>query len=124
MAGLSRRSPEKTPVWSYATMESSRPGQIIRRPHFMTGLFVEIVLALAALSPAATRSAFLQQLDRPRVALDPRSEPREGAEHVTIATERKRDGSLERVPMLLVRPAASGRRPAVIVLHGTGGRKE
>jgi len=43
---------------------------------------------------------------------------------LSIATERKADGKLERVPMLIVRPAdVSARRPLVIVLHGTGGNK-
>src|SRR5439155_1323006 len=35
------------------------------------------------------------------------------------------DGTAERVPALLVKPAtATGRLPAVIVLHGTGGTKD
>jgi dienelactone hydrolase len=70
-------------------------------------------------------------LDRPRIALDPETQKTETiaggfvAEHVTIASVRKADGSLERVPLLLVRPAKpSGRRPAVIALHGTGGNKD
>jgi dienelactone hydrolase len=82
--------------------------------------------------PAAeVKAAFLKQLDRPRIALDPETKKTETdaggrvVEHVSIASERKADGSVERVPILLVRPAKpAGRLPAVIVLHGTGGNKE
>jgi dienelactone hydrolase len=103
-------------------------------------------------APKEVRAAFLRMLDRPRIPLDPRpSETKIGdgaastsggggtggpgspaqvsnamtTERLSIATERKRDGTVERVPMVIVRPArAAGRRPAVIVLHGTGGSKE
>jgi dienelactone hydrolase len=77
------------------------------------------------------RKDFLKQLDRPRIALDPRIQKTQAdaggriVENISIASERKADGSIERVPILLVRPAAhSGRLPAVIALHGTGGNKE
>jgi dienelactone hydrolase len=80
--------------------------------------------------PAEVKAAFLKLLDRPRIALDPETQKIETVsggfvvEHVTIATERKADGSVERVPLLLVRPAKPvGRLPAVIALHGTGGNK-
>jgi dienelactone hydrolase len=79
-------------------------------------------------APSAVRAAFVKQLDRPRIPLEPKVSATTTAdgvvtERLTIATERKRD-AVERVPMLLVRPRASGRKPAVIVLHGTGGTKE
>jgi dienelactone hydrolase len=94
--------------------------------------------AAADAPPREVRPAFLRLLDRPRVPLDPKStETRNGEEAVggaqvaftverlSIATEKKRGGAIERVPMLIIRPArATGRRPAVIVLHGTGGTKE
>jgi dienelactone hydrolase len=80
--------------------------------------------------PAEVKTAFLKMLDRPRVPLDPEKQRTETlasgfvAEYLTIASERKADGSLERVPILLVRPAKPvGRLPAVIALHGTGGNK-
>jgi dienelactone hydrolase len=62
------------------------------------------------------------------VPLDPvvaATVPGEGAieERLSIASE-KRGDHVERVPLLLIRPALPGRRPAVIVLHGTGGSKE
>ena len=77
------------------------------------------------------KAAFLKQLDRPRVALDPKTRKTETdraghtSEFLSIASERKADGSVERVPLLILRPAKSpGKLPAVIVLHGTGGTKE
>jgi dienelactone hydrolase len=81
------------------------------------------------LAPEQTRKAFLQLLDRPRVDPDVKDGPGIGsgaiATHTfTFASEKKRDGTVERVPVLLVRPAAEGRYPVLIVLHGTGGSKE
>jgi dienelactone hydrolase len=76
-------------------------------------------------SPAGTREAFLKLIDRPRVPLDAtarqRQEPGEAiVEEISFATE-----AGERVPGLLFKPrGAEGRRPVVIVLHGTGGAKE
>jgi dienelactone hydrolase len=74
---------------------------------------------------------FLKRLDRPRIALDPQIQKTQTnvggrvVENISIASERKADGSVERVPILLVRPASrSGRLPVVIALHGTGGNKE
>lgn len=82
-------------------------------------------------SAAEVRADFLKRLDRPRVPLDVKAAPAIGKdgfaiERLTIASERKADGSLERIPMLVVKPNEPnrGRRPAVIVLHGTGGTKE
>jgi dienelactone hydrolase len=81
--------------------------------------------------PAEVKAAFLKLLDRPKVDPAPKtiSESRTAdglvTEHLSIATERKANGSTERMPMLIVRPEkASGRLPAVVVLHGTGGNKE
>jgi dienelactone hydrolase len=81
--------------------------------------------------PADARAAFLKQLDRPKVAADvkelspPHTENGLTTEHLSIATEKKADGTFERVPMLIVRPEKiTGRLPLVIALHGTGGNKE
>lgn len=81
--------------------------------------------------PADVKAAFLKLLDRPRVPADPQVRQTETvdaglvAEHLSIATERKADGKVERTPILLVRPEKSEQRlPAVIVLHGTGGNKD
>jgi len=82
--------------------------------------------------PAAdVKAKLLAQLDRPRVPLDPQVrlvEPAEKGlvvERLSIASERKSTGQMERVPILIVRPEdTSQRRPLVIFLHGTGGNKE
>jgi dienelactone hydrolase len=78
--------------------------------------------------PAQVKAAFLKLLDRPRVPLEPKimdtKEKKNGwvLEHLTIASEKKADGPLERVPMIVLRPARNDKKlPAVIVLHGTGG---
>jgi dienelactone hydrolase len=81
-------------------------------------------------SAAEVREAFLRQLDRPKVAPEPgdpvvQAEGGFVTERFTIATEKKRSGRIERMPVLLVRPEkVEGRLPAVVVLHGTGGSKE
>lgn len=83
-------------------------------------------------SPSEVKADFLKLLDRPKVPLDVKSRqdsPSGGrtVEHVDFATERHPDGTMERVPALVVRPEGSKpgeRLPAVIVLHGTGGSKE
>jgi hypothetical protein len=73
-----------------------------------------------------TRAAFLKVIDRSRVPLAPevRALPSPGGqliqEHVTFAVDAK-----DKVTAIVVRPSgASGRRPAIIQLHGTGGNKE
>jgi len=81
--------------------------------------------------PKEVRAEFLKQLDRPRVPLDPQTRQTEHdaegqvSESISIASEKRADGAVERVPLLIVRPEyMTGRLPAVIVLHGTGGNKE
>ena len=74
---------------------------------------------------ARIRAAFLKMIDRPRVPLAPQVQPRIDAgvyraEHFSFASE-----AGERVPGVFLKPAmASNRRPVVILLHGTGSRKE
>jgi len=75
-------------------------------------------------SANSSRAAFLELIDRPRVPLLPETKSRVdgdlSVEDLSFATQ-----AGERVPTLLYRrPGASGRRPVVIVLHGTGGNKE
>lgn len=84
--------------------------------------------SLSLASPAEVRANFRKLLDRPRVPLDSKLHgstlEADGFVHerLSFASEKKADGSLERVPCLLVRPAkGEQKRPAVIVLHGTGG---
>ena len=81
--------------------------------------------------PEAVRAAFLALLDRPKVELAPEVlsvDPGPDGlvtERIRITSEKRVDGGREIVPMLLIRPAnQETRRAAVIVLHGTGGRKE
>lgn len=70
-------------------------------------------------------TAFRAEFERPRVALAPKVEATETMdgllrEKVTVSSE-----AGARVPLLLVRPAGEPvRRPAVVCLHGLGGRKE
>jgi dienelactone hydrolase len=81
-------------------------------------------------SPEQTRKAFLKLLDRPKTPLDLKelstAKQTDGLiiEHFSFASEKKQDGTIERVPVLLVRPAKSGKYPVMIALHGTGGSKE
>ena len=81
----------------------------------------------AADSTAATRTAFLALIARPPVPLAPALQPpaeKDGLIHLAFSFAADAD---QRVPAILVQPAApaaSGRRPVVISLHGTGGHKE
>src|SRR4051812_21447729 len=82
------------------------------------------------LSPEQAKVAFLKQQDRPKVPADvEEAKPTEKGKLVysqwTFASEKKADGTVERVPVLTVSPAgAKGKLPVMIVLHGTGGDKE
>jgi dienelactone hydrolase len=87
--------------------------------------------APAMSSPVEAKTAFIKLLDRPKVALDAKrvkpDKVNDGlvSESLSFASEKKWDGTIERVPALLVRPEGVARkRPAVIALHGTGGAKE
>lgn len=84
------------------------------------------VFVLACVAHANdSRAAFLKLLDRPKVALAPQQAAPTSSDGLvdvafSFATEAE-----QRVPGLLVKSASSsGRRPVVIVLHGTGGNKE
>ncbi|MFO0908208.1 MAG: alpha/beta fold hydrolase [Isosphaeraceae bacterium] len=94
---------------------------------------VEVARALKPVDEV--RTSFRKQLDRPRVPLDPQPtavaagvKVPDGlrAEALSIATEARPNGRTERMPILIVSPPAESgrRRPAMIVLHGTGGTKE
>lgn len=83
------------------------------------------------LPPEKAKTAFLKLLDRPKVPAGVSEDARpveKGAlvySRWSFASEKKGDGSTERVPVLMVAPAgAKGRLPVMIVLHGTGGSKE
>lgn len=82
-------------------------------------------------SPAVVKASLLKLLDRPRVPLNAQLLDKRSAsagiiaEQISFASEKRADGKEERVPTLLIRPEQTpGRKPCVIVLHGTGGNKE
>ena len=80
----------------------------------------------AAAGPTAgsSRAAFLRLIDRPRVPLSPEVEALPDAGPVVRERFAFSAQEGERVPGVLVKPrGASGRRPVVILLHGTGGSK-
>lgn len=93
----------------------------------MWGLSVGRGEELTFLPPEKVKASFFELLDRPRVPLDPAPlrTSKSGdfvQEETTLATEKKPDGAIERMPVLILRQeSAKGKRPAVIVLHGTGG---
>ncbi|RPI53154.1 MAG: hypothetical protein EHM55_14640, partial [Acidobacteria bacterium] len=74
---------------------------------------------------ARVRAAFLKMIDRPRVTLAAESRPRVDAgiyraERFSFASE-----AGERVPGIFLKSVrATDRRPAIVLLHGTGSRKE
>jgi dienelactone hydrolase len=82
-------------------------------------------LALVSARAADSRQDFLKLIDRPRVELDPKIEEQPGTNGLVIYHFSFASDASQRVPGLLVKSADSkGRRPVVIELHGTGGRKE
>jgi dienelactone hydrolase len=87
--------------------------------------------AAQTFSSEQTRKDFLKQLDRPKVAAEVKEDAKATEKnglayrHWSFASEKKADGTLERVPVLAVVPAnKTGKMPVMIVLHGTGGNKE
>ncbi len=83
----------------------------------------------AAYPPAAeVRASFRKMLDRPKVPADIKLEKTTAQpggwvlEELTFASEKKADGTIERVPVIVLRPGkVTTKMPAVIALHGTGG---
>jgi dienelactone hydrolase len=96
---------------------------------FFAALLVATSLVRAEAPPASTqsRSDFLKLIDRPRV--EPNVEEKEMPApagmvqtHVAISTEAN-----QRMPAIFLKPAdvkPGTRLPVVIILHGTGGKKE
>ena len=101
---------------------------------------VLLVVALVGFAPASVRAqplppekakvAFLKLLDRPKVPADVKEGVGAASGELaymqwSFASEKKADGTIERVPVLMVAPAgAKGKLPVMIVLHGTGGNKD
>ena len=83
-----------------------------------------VVLAQAP-DASRIRAAFLKLIDRPGVALAPQTQPRADSERYRAEQFSFASEAGERVPGIFIKSAsAKDRRPAVIFLHGTGGRKE
>lgn len=103
------------------------------RTRLFLALLVSIPFATAAAAqqpPEKAKAAFLKLLDRPKVPADVQEESGTAVGKIAVsrwsfASEKKADGTIERVPVLMVAPAVAKRKlPVVIVLHGTGGNKE
>jgi dienelactone hydrolase len=82
-------------------------------------------------TPEQAKASFLKLLDRPRVPADVTEDAKPVEKngliysHWSFASEKKADGTVERVPVLAVSPARrTGKLPVMIVLHGTGGNKD
>jgi dienelactone hydrolase len=103
----------------------------MRFTHLLLGIVIAAATFVRADAPAgvdvAPRRAFLKLLDRPRVELNVEEEAMAGPagmvqSHVLLSSE-----AGQRVPAIVLKPqnVEPGRRLAVvIVLHGTGGKKE
>lgn len=96
----------------------------------LTGSFCSL-RAADPLPPEKVKPALLKLLDRPKVPADVEAKSRllKGNGLVysqwSFASEKKADGTVERVPVLTVSPPGAKKKlPAMIVLHGTGGNKE
>lgn len=89
-------------------------------------LLVAVLCFLPAWSQAAdTRKDFLKLINRPRVPLAPQIEEVPTTNGFVYENFSFASDSRDRVPGILIEPAGPhGRRPVVIVMHGTGGRKE
>ena len=90
-----------------------------------TLMMVSLSVLRAQTDGARIRAAFLNMIDRSRVTLAPETQPRidAGAYRAEAFTFSSEAG--ERVPGVFLKPAvAKDRRPVVILLHGTGSRKE
>ncbi len=101
-------------------------------PRRWTAVIVTTLLWLQAVawaqtSAEQTRADFLAVIDRPRVNARPELQELAPVDGLSKLHLWFRSDATERVPGYLVFPDAAtfkGRRPAVIVLHGTGGNKE
>lgn len=86
---------------------------------------VFLVVCVSAVFATDSRTAFLKLIDRPKVPLASQESPATQKDGIAEASFSFAAESGQRVPGILVKSSAStGRRPAVIVLHGTGGNKE
>jgi dienelactone hydrolase len=86
------------------------------------------LLTFAPRLAADTRADFLKLIDRPRVPLAPEVTATESADGIAQLAFSYASDAENRVPGILAKPvgvaSAAARRPAIVVLHGTGGNKE
>ncbi len=87
-----------------------------------------VSLAVCRLDAADSARDFLQLIDRPRVPLAAETKAAESKDGVVRIPFSYMAEAGQRVPGIIIKSASasapSGRRPAVIALHGTGGNKE
>ncbi len=94
------------------------------------GLHPPLAQSAELLPPEKAKAALLKVLDRPKVPADVKQGPGVASGSLSFSqwsftSEKKADGTIERVPVLMVSPAgAKGKLPVMIVLHGTGGNKD
>ena len=71
-----------------------------------------------------TREQFLKIIDRPKVELLAESSTVSSQDGFTHLKFSYNSDSRNRVPGIAITPSIHGKRPVVIVMHGTGGSKE
>src|SRR4051794_23187407 len=90
----------------------------------LLAIFLITTTALAdAPTTQPTRAAFLKLIDRPRIDLSPREHSTPNGTLLETSFSYASDPA-NRVPGILLKSPGDERRPAVIVVHGTGGKKE
>lgn len=82
-----------------------------------------LVVRAEVVAPSSTRAAFLKLIDRPRVDLSPQIKQQAVGDLTQIQFNYASEAS-QRVPGILLKIPGEARRPVVIVMHGTGGKKE
>jgi dienelactone hydrolase len=93
----------------------------MKRAHFFTAIIL-CILATGCAHVQNPRADFLKLIDRPRVALSPQVDPMADTNGLAEFHFAFSAAANERVPGILIEPEKiSGRHPAVICLHGTGG---
>ena len=91
---------------------------------FFCATFTLTAPSAEPLAPEKAKVAFLKLLDRPKVPADVKEGPGIGSGRIAVsrwsfASEKKADGTVERVPVLMVAPAgAKGKLPVIVSYHG------
>jgi dienelactone hydrolase len=89
----------------------------------ITAPAIDLRADATAKTPQETRAAFLKLIERPRVGLSARQSQSQAGDLVQISFSYLTEAGL-RVPGILLKSSGEARRPAVIIAHGTGGKKE